>query len=149
LGLVPGSHQVHRRLVAIHEHHRLRIEQPDRVGAALEQELKHGLILLQRWGDRTGPFVPLSAVCARRIHQRVKTEWLSKVSVNARQDRKGARTMQACRRSSRIALHSAPLRTTVRRLDWQHTRIADPRAFFALQNQPRSVRRHFRFSSSI
>ena len=45
--LCPRSHQFDSSRVAIHKHARLRIKQPDGIGAALEQELKHGGIVVE------------------------------------------------------------------------------------------------------
>ena len=50
--------QLDRRRVAIHKHARLRIEQPNRIGASLEQALEHSPSLLHEPAGCTGSFVP-------------------------------------------------------------------------------------------
>jgi hypothetical protein len=45
--LCARAHQFDGSRVAIHKHARLRIKQPDGIGTALEQELKHGGIVVE------------------------------------------------------------------------------------------------------
>src|SRR5205814_6082787 len=62
------AHELDRSRVAIHKHARLRIEQPHRIGASLEQELEHGGIIPERRFRRTGTFVPLWRAGRGLIH---------------------------------------------------------------------------------
>src|SRR5262249_46480357 len=72
------SQQLDCSLIAVDEPPRLRIKEPNRIRAPLEQTLKHGLILSENRAWRTGPIGPFTVRRRRINHERImKTDYLT------------------------------------------------------------------------
>src|SRR5215469_6926111 len=55
--------------IAIHKHPELRVKKHDRIRAPLEQQLKHGGIILQGCHQGTGTFVPVASFDVCSAHE--------------------------------------------------------------------------------